>query len=68
MKTKKQLKQGISLIVLVITMIVPYYETLKASKIGKVPPKNKIETMKKMININRVADFNKVCYFIFIKN
>ena len=55
-------KKGISLIVLVITMIVPYYETLKASKIGKVPPKNKIEIMKKLINANRVVDF-EVCYF-----
>lgn len=61
MKTKKD-KQGVSLIVLVITMIVPYYETLKASKIGKVPPENKIETMRKLININRVVDF-EVCYF-----
>lgn len=45
-----------------ISLIVPYYETLKASKIGKVPPKNKIETMKKLINISRVVDF-EVCYF-----
>ena len=51
MKTKR----GISLIVLVITMIVPYYETLKASKIGKVPPKNKIEIIEKKINIHKVA-------------
>ena len=36
----KRNKRGISLIVLVITIIVPYYETLKASKIGKNPPKN----------------------------
>lgn len=49
------MKKGISLIVLVITMIVPYYETLKTSKIGKVPPKNKIEPMKKLININKVT-------------
>lgn len=49
------MKKGISLIVLVITMIVPYYETLKASKIGKVPPKNKIERIGKMINIYKVA-------------
>ena len=54
------MKKGISLIVLVITMIVPYYETLKASKIGKVPPENKIETMKKTININRVVDFESL--------
>ena len=53
----KRNKRGVSLIVLVITMIVPYYETLKASKIGKVPPKNKIETMEKLINIDRVVDF-----------
>lgn len=53
-------RKGISLIVLVITMIVPYYETLKASKIGKVPPENKIETMKKTININRVVDFESL--------
>ena len=56
------MKKGISLIVLVITMIVPYYETLKASKIDKVSPKNKIETIRKLININRVVDF-EVCYF-----
>ena len=36
-------------------MIVPYYETLKASKIGKVPPKNKIEIIEKKINIHKVA-------------
>jgi len=41
-------------------MIVPYYETLKASKIGKVPPKNKIETMKKLINTDRVVDFESL--------
>lgn len=55
-------RKGISLIVLVITMTVPYYETLKASKIGKFPPKNKIEIIKNLININRVVDF-EVCYF-----
>ena len=54
--------RGISLIVLIITMTVPYYETLKASKIGKFPPKNKIEIIKNLININRVVDF-EVCYF-----
>ena len=59
-KIKENNKKGISLIVLVITMIVPYYETLKASKIGKVPPKNKIETMKKLINIDRVVDFESL--------
>ena len=52
-----QRKNGISLIVLVITMIVPYYETLKASKIGKVPPKNKINITRKLINIDKVVDF-----------
>ena len=46
----------IFIIITVITMIVPYYETLKASKIGKVPPKKKIETMKKLININKVTE------------
>ncbi|MBQ8043358.1 MAG: hypothetical protein IJ272_04320 [Clostridia bacterium] len=50
-------KEAISLIVLVITMIVPYYETLKASKIGKVPPKNKINITRKLINIDKVVDF-----------
>ena len=55
-------KKGISLIVLIITMIVPYYETLKASKIGKVPPKNKIETMKKLININKVTEIKSVTF------
>ena len=55
-------RKGISLIVLIVTMIVPYYETLKVSKIGKIPPKNKIEIIKKLININRVVDF-EVCYF-----
>ena len=39
----KQQKKGISLIVLVITIIVSYYETLKASKIGKVPPANVLQ-------------------------
>ena len=55
-------KNGISLIVLVITMIVPYYETLKVSKIGKVPPQNKIETIKKLININKVTEFKSVTF------
>ena len=50
-------KNGITLIVLVITMIVLYYETLKASKIGKVPPKNKINITRKLINIDKVVDF-----------
>ena len=61
---KKQMKnkKGISLIVLIITMIVPYYETLKASKIGKVSPKNKIETMKKLININKVTEIKSVTF------
>ena len=58
----KRNKSGISLIVLVITMIVPYYETLKVSKIGKVPPKNKIETMKKLININKVTEIKSVTF------
>ena len=62
MKLNKGNKRGISLIVLVITMIVPYYETLKASKIGKVPPKNKIETMKKLININKVTEIKSVTF------
>ena len=48
-------------------MIVPYYETLKASKIGKVPPKNKIEIMKKLININKVTEIKSVT-FNFCKN
>ena len=43
-------------------MIVPYYETLKVSKIGKVPPKNKIETMKKLININKVTEIKSVTF------
>jgi len=58
----KRNKSGISLIVLVITMIVPYYETLKVSKIGKVPPKNKIEIIKKLININEVTEFKSVTF------
>ena len=58
-------KRGISLIVLVITMIVPYYETLKASKIGKVPPKNKIETIRKLINIDRVVDFESLLLLFY---
>ena len=62
-----QKKKGISLIVLVITMIVPYYETLKASKIGKVPPKSKIEIMKKLLNINKVTEIKSVT-FNFCKN
>ena len=65
MKINKQ--AGISLIVLVITMIVPYYETLKASKIGKVPPESKIEIMKKLININKVTEIKSVT-FNFCKN
>ncbi len=48
-------KAGISLIVLVITIMIHYDEWLKASKIGKVPPKNKIETMRKLINIHKVV-------------
>lgn len=68
MNTKRiNLKKGISLIVLVITMIVPYYETLKASKIGKVPPESKIEIMKKLININKVTEIKSVT-FNFCKN
>jgi len=43
----------------VITMIVPYYETLKASKIGKVPPENKIETM---INAHKVTEIKAVTF------
>ena len=62
-----QKRRGISLIVLVITMIVPYYETLKASKIGKVPPESKIEIMKKLININKVTEIKSVT-FNFCKN
>ena len=62
-----QKKKGISLIVLIITMIVPYYETLKASKIGKVPPESKIEIMKKLININKVTEIKSVT-FNFCKN
>ena len=61
----KRNKSGISIIVLVITMIVPYYETLKASKIGKVPPKNKIETMRKLINIDRVVDFESLLLLFY---
>ena len=61
MKTRKN-KKGISLIVLVITIMIHYDEWIKASKIGKVPPKNKFETTKKIINIEKVVDFN-VCYF-----
>ena len=60
-----QKKKGISLIVLVITMIVPYYETLKVSKIGKVPPKNKIETIRKLINIDRVVDFESLLLLFY---
>ncbi len=56
----KRQKKGISLVVLVITIIVTYYETLKVSKIGKVPPNNKIEIIKKMINIDRVVDFESL--------
>jgi len=41
-------------------MVIHYDEWLKASKIGKVPPKNKIETMKKLININKVTEINAV--------
>ena len=67
MKKKIRFKRGISLITLVITMTVPYYETLKASKIGKVPPKNKIETIKKLRNINKVTEIKAVT-FNFCKN
>ena len=56
-------KQGISLIVLVITMVIHYDEWLKASKIGKVPPKSKIEIMKKL----KVTEIKSVT-FNFCKN
>lgn len=49
---KKQNKQGISLIVLVITIISRYDKWLKATIIGKVSPKNKIETMKHIVFVN----------------
>ena len=52
----------IFIITLIISMIVPYYETLKASKIGKVPPKSKIEIMKKLININKVTEIKSVTF------
>lgn len=39
-------KKGISLIVLIITITVRYDKWLKTSRIGKVTPKNKIETMR----------------------
>ena len=55
----KRNKQGVSLIVLVITMMVPYYETLKASKIGKDPLENKIETM---INAHKVTEIKAVTF------
>ena len=51
----KKSKKGISLIVLVITIISRYDKWLKATIIGKVPSKNKIEPMKKLININKVT-------------
>jgi len=41
--------KGISLIVLVITIISRYDKWLKATIIGKVPSKNKIETMKHIV-------------------
>ena len=50
---------GIAVIAFAITMIVPYYETLKASKIGKVPPENKIETM---INAHKVTEIKAVTF------
>jgi len=53
-----QEKKGISLIVLVITITDSYDKWLKASKIGKVPPNNKLEIIKKHININRVANLS----------
>ena len=49
-------KKGISLIVLIVTITDSYDKWLKASKIGKVPPKNKLEIIKKLINIDRVVD------------
>ena len=58
----KEQKKGISLIVLVITITDSYDKWLKASKIGKVPPNNKLDIIKKYINRNRVVDF-EVCYF-----
>ena len=60
-------KKGISLIVLVITITSRYDKWLKASKIGKVPPKNKIEITKKLINIGKVVDF-KSATFLFQVN
>ena len=62
-----QEKKGISLIVLVITITDSYDKWLKASKIGKVPPNNKLDIIKKYINRNRVANM-RFATFIFLTN
>ena len=53
-----KVKKGISLIVLVVTITDSYDKWLKASKIGKVLPNNKLERIRKWINIDKVVDSN----------
>ena len=55
---KMNKKQGVSLMVLVITLTSTYDE---ANKIDKIPPKNKIKSLKK---IDKVVDFNAATFFV----
>ena len=54
------MKKGISLIVLVITVISTYNETTKNIQ---VPPKNRIEIKVKLINSDKATDFEVCCFF-----
>ena len=56
--TKLTRKKGISLIVLIITVISTYNETIKNIQ---VPPKNRIKI--KLINSDKVTDFKVCCFF-----
>ena len=62
-----QKKTGVSLIVLVITVTIRYDKWLKASKMDKIPPANKIETMENLIDINRCQS-EKYCFVFSIAN
>jgi hypothetical protein len=58
MKTNEK---GISLIVFVVTITSTYDE---ANKIGRFPPKNKIETIRKLTNIDKVAAFMSAAFIL----
>ena len=59
----KRNKRGISLIVLVITITSTYDE---ANKIDKIPPENKIKSIRKTINKVEVVDFKSATLLIDI--